>query len=49
MVKIYRVQRLMIAAAVIIWAVFAGRLVYKGIKGETMDVVDTFCEMCTMI
>ena len=44
MVKIYRVQRLMIAAAVIIWAVFAGRLVYKGIKGETMDVVDTFCE-----
>ena len=44
MVKIYRFQRLMIAAAVIIWAVFAGRLVYKGIKGETMDVVDTFCE-----
>ena len=44
MVKIYRVQRLMIAAAVIIWVVFAGRLVYKGIKGETMDVVDTFCE-----
>ena len=41
MVKIYRFQRLMIAAAVIIWAVFAGRLVYKGIKGETMDVVDT--------
>ena len=39
MVKIYRFQRLMIAAAVIIWAVFAGRLVYKGIKGETMDVV----------
>ena len=26
MVKIYRVQRLMIAAAVIIWVVFAGRL-----------------------
>ena len=44
MVKIYRFQRLMIAVAVIIWAVFAGRLVYKGIKGETMDVVDTFCE-----
>ncbi len=44
MVKIYRFQRLMVAAAVIIWAVFAGRLVYKGIKGETMDVVDTFCE-----
>ena len=44
MVKIYRFQRLMIAAAVIIWAVFAGRLVYKGIKGETMEVVDTFCE-----
>ena len=31
MVKIYRFQRLMIAAAVIIWAVFAGRLVgHKG-------------------
>ncbi len=44
MVKMYRFQRLMVAAAVIIWAVFAGRLVYKGIKGETMDVVDTFCE-----
>ena len=44
MVKVYRFQRLMVAAAVIIWAVFAGRLVYKGIKGETMDVVDTFCE-----
>lgn len=44
MVKIYRFQRLMIIAAVIVWAVFAGRLVYKGIKGETPDVVDTFCE-----
>ena len=44
MVRIYRFQRLLIAAAVIIWAVFAGRLVYKGIKGEAMDVVDTFCE-----
>lgn len=44
MVKIYRFQRLMIAAAVIVWAVFAGRLVYNGVKGETMDVVDTFCE-----
>lgn len=44
MVKIYRFQRLMIAAAVIIWAVFAGRLVYKGVKGEKLDVVDTFCE-----
>ena len=29
MVKIYRFQRLMIAAAVIIWAVFAGRLVIR--------------------
>lgn len=44
MVKIYRFQRITVAAAVIIWAVFAGRLVYKGVKGGTMDVVDTFCE-----
>ena len=44
MVKIYRFQRLMIAAAVIVWAVFAGRLVYNGVKGESMGVVDTFCE-----
>ena len=43
MVRIYRFQRLLIAADVFIGAVFAGRIVYKGKTGEEMVVVDTFC------
>lgn len=44
MVKIYRFQRLMIIAAVIIWAAFATKIVLEGIKGEKGNVVDTFCD-----
>lgn len=44
MVKIYRFQRLMIIAAVIIWTAFATKIVLEGIKGEKGNVVDTFCD-----
>ncbi len=44
MVKIYRFQRLMIIAAVIIWAVFATKIIVDGINGEKGNVVDTFCD-----
>ena len=49
MVKIYRFQRLMIAVAVIIWAVFAGRLVYKGIKGETYQRQESSTMECRIL
>ena len=44
MVKAYRFQRLMIIAALIVWAGFAAKIVVGGIKGETSNVSDTFCE-----
>ena len=44
MVKAYRFQRLMIIAAFIVWAGFAAKIVVGGIKGETSNVSDTFCE-----